>query len=121
MVMKKSKRKKVLAASMAAIFANAATANSDQWFYSTYFAGGASLAVTVSPFVFVTQTYDAVRKEFALKMREARDDAASYIASSGEIRGPYLESALKELREDNQFSSFDEPQLVQAILAFSAY
>jgi uncharacterized protein (TIGR02448 family) len=119
--MKKIELKKVFSALVFMLSSGAAIADWEERLVTTYYIGAVSVMITLSPFIFVTQTYDAVRKEFAMKMREARDDAASYIASSGEIRGPYLESALKELREDKQFSSFDEPQLVQAILAFSVY
>lgn len=41
----------------------------------------------------------------------AQDDAGSYIASDGAIRGPYLEAALQKLRNDNpdlQASDMDE-------------
>ncbi|MNC81681.1 hypothetical protein D3C87_2129530 [compost metagenome] len=51
-------------------------------------------------------------------MREARDDAASYVASRGEIRGAQLEAAFDTLRqrvpEARQASDQD---LAEAILA----
>lgn len=45
----------------------------------------------------------------------ARDDASSFVASNGELRGPYLEAALQELRVNNPGA--DDMQLATAILA----
>jgi uncharacterized protein (TIGR02448 family) len=45
----------------------------------------------------------------------ARDDASSFVASNGELRGPYLEAALQELRASNPGA--DDMQLATAILA----
>lgn len=115
MLMKNINFKIIFIASTAVLSANTAIADTD---YSTYFS---SLGMTLMPCAFTDATSDEIRNELAVKMRMARDDAASYIASSGEIRGPYIESALEELRGDSQLPSFDEPQLVQAVLAFSAY
>lgn len=51
-------------------------------------------------------------------VREARDDAASFVASEGAIRGAQLEAALKVVREkvpDARDAS--DQQLAEAILA----
>jgi len=49
---------------------------------------------------------------------QARDDAASFVASDGRIRGAQLEAALKHLRESNAGAqSASDMQLAQAILA----
>jgi uncharacterized protein (TIGR02448 family) len=49
---------------------------------------------------------------------QARDDAASFVASKGRIRGAYLESALRALRErGGQASHASDLELAQAILA----
>lgn len=111
--------KKPTIALVAMLFAKSATADWDKYFVATTYGGATSVVITLSPFLFATESVKAVRKEFSAKMKMAGDDAASYIASSGEVRGPYLESALAELRRDNQYSFFDEPQLVQAILDYS--
>jgi uncharacterized protein (TIGR02448 family) len=49
---------------------------------------------------------------------EARDDAASFVASDGRIRGAQLEAALRHLRESNAGAQrASDMQLAQAILA----
>ena len=48
----------------------------------------------------------------------ARDDAASFVASDGRIRGAQLEAALRYLRERNiKAKRASDMQLAQAILA----
>ncbi|MDR6841060.1 DUF2388 domain-containing protein [Pseudoxanthomonas sacheonensis] len=48
----------------------------------------------------------------------ARDDAASFVASEGRIRGARLEAALRQLRErDPAARKASDMQLAQAILA----
>lgn len=46
----------------------------------------------------------------------ARDDAGSFVASAGQIRGPYLEAALQRLRAENPALRASDQQLAQAIL-----
>jgi uncharacterized protein (TIGR02448 family) len=49
---------------------------------------------------------------------QARDDAASFVASDGRIRGAQLEAALRYLRESNADARrASDMQLAQAILA----
>jgi uncharacterized protein (TIGR02448 family) len=49
---------------------------------------------------------------------QARDDAASFVASDGRIRGVQLEAALKHLRERSAAAQrASDMQLAQAILA----
>ena len=49
---------------------------------------------------------------------QARDDAASFVASDGRIRGAQLEAALRHLRERNADAQrASDMQLAQAILA----
>ena len=49
---------------------------------------------------------------------QARDDAASFVASDGRIRGAQLEAALRHLRErDTSAQRASDMQLSQAILA----
>lgn len=49
---------------------------------------------------------------------QARDDAASFVASEGRIRGAQLEAALRQLRERNvDARQASDMQLAQAILA----
>ena len=49
---------------------------------------------------------------------QARDDAASFVASDGRIRGAQLEAALRHLRERNAGAQrVSDMQLAKAILA----
>ncbi len=47
---------------------------------------------------------------------QARDDAASFVASQGQIRGAHLESALRHVRATYQVGQADDLQLAQAML-----
>lgn len=49
-------------------------------------------------------------------MLAARDDAASFLASQGEIRGARLEAALQHIRQQAPQLRADDLQLAQAIL-----
>lgn len=48
---------------------------------------------------------------------DARDDAASFVASAGEVRGVYLEAALKHIRQQQPAIQASDMQLAEAILA----
>ena len=51
-------------------------------------------------------------------VQAARDDAASFVASEGAIRGVKLESALAQIRQQApQLNTATDAQLAQAILA----
>ncbi|VVO15229.1 DUF2388 domain-containing protein [Pseudomonas fluorescens] len=50
-------------------------------------------------------------------VREARDDAASFVATEGTIRGVKLESALDHIRQQAPQLNASDAQLAQAILA----
>lgn len=47
----------------------------------------------------------------------AREDAGSFVASNGEIRGPYLEAMLKQLRSEQPGLQASDMELASAILA----
>ena len=47
----------------------------------------------------------------------AQDDAGSYIASDGAIRGPYLEATLRQLRQQQPQLQASDMELASAILA----
>ncbi|TRX75182.1 DUF2388 domain-containing protein [Pseudomonas mangiferae] len=49
----------------------------------------------------------------------AQDDAGSFVASDGAIRGPYLEAALQRVRSDNPGLDASDMDLAQAILTAS--
>ncbi|MFJ2547954.1 DUF2388 domain-containing protein [Pseudomonas sp. NPDC087612] len=50
----------------------------------------------------------------------AQDDAGSYVASEGAIRGPYLEAAMHKVRADNPGLQVSDMELANAILARNA-
>ncbi len=50
-------------------------------------------------------------------VRAARDDAASFVASNGDIRGVKLESAFVHIRQQLPTLQASDAQLAQAILA----
>ncbi|TVT86482.1 DUF2388 domain-containing protein [Pseudomonas sp. H3(2019)] len=50
----------------------------------------------------------------------AQDDASSFVASDGNIRGPYLESAMQKVRADNPGLKATDMELANAILAKNA-
>lgn len=49
-----------------------------------------------------------------------QDDAGSFVASNGEIRGPYLEAAIAQLRTQNPGMQASDMDLANAILAKNA-
>lgn len=50
----------------------------------------------------------------------AQDDAGSFVASNGAIRGPYLEAAIHKVRADNPGLNASDMDLANAILAKNA-
>ena len=50
----------------------------------------------------------------------AQDDAGSFVASDGAIRGPYLEAAMQKVRADNPGLKATDMELANAILAKNA-
>ncbi|MBF4209572.1 DUF2388 domain-containing protein [Pseudomonas donghuensis] len=50
----------------------------------------------------------------------AQDDAGSFVASEGAIRGPYLEAAMQKVRTDNPGLKVSDMELANAILAKNA-
>lgn len=63
-------------------------------------------------------TYLTFRKD--RKVIAAQDDAGSFVASEGRIRGPYLEAALQDLRSQNPSLKATDMELANAILAKNA-
>ena len=47
----------------------------------------------------------------------AREEAGSFVASGGEIRGPYLEAMLQQLRSEQPQLQASDMELASAILA----
>ncbi|PRA70120.1 ribonucleotide reductase [Pseudomonas sp. MYb187] len=50
----------------------------------------------------------------------AQDDAGSFVASEGNICGPYLEAAMQKVRADNPGLDASDMELANAILAKNA-
>ncbi|MBC3481659.1 DUF2388 domain-containing protein [Pseudomonas sp. SWRI59] len=50
----------------------------------------------------------------------AQEDAGSFVASEGAIRGPFLESALHQVRAENPGMQASDMELANAILAKNA-
>lgn len=50
----------------------------------------------------------------------AQDDAGSFVASDGSIRGPYLEAAMQKVRADTPGLQATDMELANAILAKNA-
>lgn len=50
----------------------------------------------------------------------AQDDAGSFVASDGGIRGPYLEAAMQKVRAENPGLQATDMELANAILAKNA-
>jgi uncharacterized protein (TIGR02448 family) len=50
----------------------------------------------------------------------AQDDAGSFVASDGAIRGPYLEAAIQKVRAENPGLQATDMELANAILAKNA-
>ena len=50
----------------------------------------------------------------------AQDDAGSFVASDGGIRGPYLEAAMQKVRADNPGLQATDMGLANALLAKNA-
>lgn len=50
----------------------------------------------------------------------AQDDAGSFVASEGAIRGPFLEAALHQVRTENPGIEASDMELANAILAKNA-
>ncbi|UVL19544.1 DUF2388 domain-containing protein [Pseudomonas sp. B21-044] len=50
----------------------------------------------------------------------AQDDAGSFVASDGAIRGPFLEAAIRQVRADNPGVQASDMELANAILAKNA-
>jgi uncharacterized protein (TIGR02448 family) len=88
---------------------------------------GLSLQVGATSFVVTTDgivnsvegTSDVTSSSFGddKVVREAKDDAASFVASQGDIRGAHLEAAFQRIRGKLPELQVNDMQLAQAILA----
>jgi uncharacterized protein (TIGR02448 family) len=85
-------------------------------FITPAFAGGTTAGVSAS--LGGTSASSKTTTPDDKMVLQARDDAASFVASDGRIRGAQLEAALRHLRERNVAAQrASDMQLAQAILA----
>ena len=71
---------------------------------------------TVGPFIGSTVSAQESSADEGDKLVQARDDAASFVASQGDIRGSHLEAALRHIRGKLPSLAANDMQLAQAIL-----
>lgn len=72
---------------------------------------------TVGPFIGSTVSAQESSADEGDKLVQARDDAASFVASDGAIRGAYLQAALQVLRQAPEYAGYSDLQLAAALLA----
>lgn len=94
-----------LAATVLALIALPASSAMADTFWRNVISSGATTASTYVTF-----------KDHKLIVA-AREDASSFVASDGQIRGPYLEAALRQVRADNPGLTASDEELASAILA----
>lgn len=85
-------------------------------------AAGSFLLTTDTVLGAVAATVDGVSDltsslQDAKVVRAARDDAASFVASEGSIRGARLEAALRYIRQELPSLAASDLQLAQAIIS----
>ncbi|MNG03348.1 hypothetical protein D3C76_842440 [compost metagenome] len=98
-------RTRLYAAALALIALPVGSAMADSDFWRDIISSGATTASTYLTF-----------KDDKLIVA-ARDDASSFVASNGEIRGPYLEAALQRIRSEHPDLKATDSELANAILA----
>lgn len=78
-----------------------------------------TLGATIMTSVFPTATSEATsgKNKQNKALINAKNDAATFIASNGQLRGVYLESAFQQLRKHIPTSQANDNQLAQAILS----
>ncbi|HBO4761773.1 TPA: DUF2388 domain-containing protein [Pseudomonas aeruginosa] len=72
---------------------------------------------TVGPFIGSTVSAQESSADEGDKLVQARDDATSFVASDGAIRGAYLQAALQVLRQAPEYAGYSDLQLAAALLA----
>lgn len=97
-------RVKLAAATLALLYLSAGSAMADT-FWRNVISSGATTAST-----YLTS------KDHKMVLA-AQDDAGSFVASDGNIRGPFLESALQKVRAENPGLQATDMELANAILA----
>ncbi|MGV8841998.1 MAG: DUF2388 domain-containing protein [Pseudomonas sp.] len=97
--------------SAAALLVVASSASATSFVATTDALGRASVAITEA----VSDLSSSLNDDKIV--RAARDDAASFVASDGDLRGVQLEAALKHIRQQAPQLQASDLQLAEAILA----
>lgn len=86
-----------------------------------------TMCITLSPF-YTTTIFVVVPSEWSgtawgaksKVVYQAKNDAATFVASNGEVKGGYLEAAFNLLRNENSYyKQVDDLALAEAILVFN--
>lgn len=88
-------------------------------------AGVSALCITLSPIYTIIATF-VLPSEWSgtglgaksKVIYQARNDAATFVASQGKVKGAYLEAAFNLLRKDTSYQNTSDFILAEAILAF---
>ncbi|WP_225837115.1 DUF2388 domain-containing protein [Pseudomonas sp. MM211] len=87
------------------------------------------MVLTVAPFITTTLPGDGTEMTEAAseesssidqKLKLARDDAAAFVGSHGQIRGVMLEAALEVLQQRTAYAHYSDLQLAEALLAYQS-
>ncbi|WP_347900705.1 DUF2388 domain-containing protein [Pseudomonas purpurea] len=82
-----------------------------------------TLAVTLYPITFTDESSGNTRESINShdqKIVCARNDAAAFVASNGNIRGVHLEAAFDVLRPSGEVDTVNDMRLAQAILVYQS-
>lgn len=101
----------VRALGFAALFTLATSASASSFVATTDAVGGALVGTSDAS----SDATSSLRDDKVVLA--ARDDAASFVASQGAIRGVRLEAALSHIRQHNPNLAADDLQVAQAILS----
>ncbi len=102
-------RSKILLATLLAVTANSVIAEQrDDWIRRILSSG----ATTATSYTSSRDDRQALAE---------REDASSFVASAGRIRGPYLEARLQQVRQTHPALQASDMELATAILALSRY
>lgn len=80
--------------------------------------GAQAFIITTTPVSLPTYTTDATSgSDKKMVIHQAKDDAAAFIASEGQIQGAYLTRAIEMIRGENPSMTASDAELANAILA----
>jgi uncharacterized protein (TIGR02448 family) len=80
--------------------------------------GAQAFFITTTPMSLPVSTTDATSgSDKKMVIHQAKDDAAAYVASEGQIQGPFLTRALELIRAENPSISASDAELANAIMA----